>query len=141
MSENDKIIPYLSDDDLDKLIMDIEGKELVQAPAGIERNVISFIEHKKRRKTVEFSKYCLRVGFAVAAAIALVCMVPYIPAAGVKVASREAVVRERNVISRDEFLQGKSIMTREEVLKKRSGALDLEKAESYIQSQIQSLFE
>ena len=43
MSDKDKIIPYLSDDDLNKLIMDIEGKELVQAPAGIERNVLSFI--------------------------------------------------------------------------------------------------
>ncbi len=95
MSVNDKIIPYLSDDELDKLIMDIEGKEQVQAPAGIERNVLSFIEFKKRRKTAEFGMYCLRVGFAVAAAIALVCIAPSISDSGVKMSPREEIVFER----------------------------------------------
>ena len=141
MSDKDKIIPYLSDDELSKLIMDVEEKELVEAPAGIERNVLSFIEYKKRRKTAEFSKYCLSVAFAVAAAIALMCIVPFIPDTGVRMASREEVVTKRDVISRDVILETGAVKTKEEVLNKRSGVFDLEVTENYIQSQIQNLFE
>ncbi len=141
MNENDKIIPYLSDDEIDKLIMDIEGKELVKAPAGIERKVLSFIEFKKRRKTTEFGMYCLRVGFAVAAAIALVCIVPSIPDAGIKVSSREEVVFNRYAVSRNEVLESRTVPTREEVLKKDNGEGYLEETESYIQTHIKRWFE
>jgi hypothetical protein len=135
-----KIIPYLSDDELNKLIMDIEGKELVQAPAGIERKVLSFIEFKKRRKTVEFSKYCLRVAFAVAAAIALVCIVPFIPESQARIPSREDAVFTRNAVSREEVLSSRPAPTKEEVLKKSSNTGRLEETEAFIQSQIESLF-
>ena len=140
MSDKDKIIPYLSDDDLNKLIMDIEGKELVQAPAGIERNVLSFIEFKKRRKTVEFSTYCLRVACAVAAAIAIVCIVPFIPETKASIPPREEAVIERNVITREEVLSSRPAPTREEVLKKSSNTGHLEETENFIQSHIESLF-
>ena len=140
MSDKDKIIPYLSDDELDKLITDIEGKELVQAPAGIERNVLSFIEYKKRRKTIEFGKYCIRVGFAVAAAIALVCIVPFIPETQARIPSREDTVSERYVVSREEVLEKRFIQTKEEVLKERAGNGYLEETEFFIQSHIESLF-
>lgn len=140
MSNKDKIIPYLSDDELSKLISDVEGKELVQAPAGIERKVISFIEHKKRRKTAEFSTYCLRVAFAVAAAIALVCLVPFIPDTGAKLPTRKEVVSERYVVSREEVLSVRTVPAKEEVLKKNSDTGHLEETEAFIQSQIESLF-
>ena len=140
MSDKDKIIPYLSDDELNKLIMDIEEKELVQAPAGIEKNVLSFVEYKKRRKTVEFSTYCLRVAFAVAAAIAIVCIVPFIPETKAGIPSREDAVLERNVISREEVLSSRSVPAKEEVLKKSTGLDNLEEAEAFIQSHIDSLF-
>ena len=140
MSDKDKIIPYLSDDELNKLIMDIEGKELVQAPAGIERKVLSFIEHKKRRKTVEFSTYCLRVAFAVAAAIALVCIVPFIPETQARIPSREDTVSEMNVVSREEVLEKRSVQSKEEVLKERDNNDYLEETEAFIQSHIENLF-
>ena len=140
MSDNDKIIPYLSDDELDNLIMDIEGKETVQAPSGIERNVLSFIEFKKRRKREEFGRYCLRVGFAVAAAIALVCIVPFIPDTKARIPSREAAVAERNIMTRDEVLEKKSVLTKEEVLSKQSGAGYLAETEEFLKSQIEGLF-
>ena len=140
MSDKDKIIPYLSDDELNKLIMDMEEKELVQAPAGIEKNVLSFVEYKKRRKTVEFSTYCLRVAFAVAAAIAIVCIVPFIPETKAGIPSREDAVLERNVISREEVLSSRSVPAKEEVLKKSTGLDNLEEAEAFIQSHIDSLF-
>ena len=140
MSDKDKIIPYLNDDELSKLIMDIEGKELVQAPAGIERNVLSFIEFKKRRKTIEFSKYCVRVAFAVAAAIALVCIVPFIPETQARIPSREDTVSEMNVVSREEVLEKRSVQSKEEVLKERANNDYLEETEAFIQSHIENLF-
>ena len=140
MSDKDKIIPYLSDDELSKLIMDVEGKELVQAPAGIERKVLSFVEHKKRRKTVEFSTYCLRVAFAVAAAIAIVCIVPFIPETKAGIPSREEAVLTRNVVSREEVLSSRPAPTKEEVLQKNSNTGHLEETEAFIQSHIDSLF-
>ena len=140
MSDKDKIIPYLSDDELDKLITDIEGKELVQAPAGIERNVLSFIEYKKRRKTIEFSKYCVRVAFAVAAAIALVCIVPFIPETQARIPSREDTVSEMNIVSREEVLEKRPVQSKEEVLKERANNDYLEETEAFIQSHIESLF-
>jgi hypothetical protein len=140
MSDKDKIIPYLSDDELDKLIMDVEEKELVQAPAGIERNVLSFIEYKKRRKTIEFSKYCVRVAFAVAAAIALVCIVPFIPDTKKQIPTREETVLAENVISREEVLEGRSSKSKEEFMKERSNAGYLEGTEIFIQTHIESIF-
>ncbi len=141
MSDKDKIIPYLSDDELSKLIMDVEGKELVQAPAGIERKVLSFVEHKRRRKTVEFSTYCLRVAFAVAAAIAIVCIVPFIPETKANIPSREEAVLTRNVVSREEVLSSRPAPTKEEVLQKNSNTGHLEETEAFIQSQIKNWFE
>ncbi len=139
MSKNDKIIPYLSDEELDRLIMDIENEEPVQAPAGIERNVLSFIEHKKRIKTAEFGRYCVRVGFAVAAAIALVCIVPFIPDTKAVIPSREDAVMERTVISRDEVLKSKTVMTKQEALSEKSNTGYLLETEEFIKSHIQSL--
>ena len=141
MSENDKIIPYLSDDALDKLIMDIEEKELVQAPAGVERKVLSFIEFKKRRKTVEFSTYCLRVALAVAAAIALVCIVPFIPDTGADLPKREQVVTERDAVTREEVLSNRPSPSKEEVLNKSSNTDRLKETENFIESHIKSFFE
>lgn len=140
MSDKDKIIPYLSDDELSKLIMDIEGKELVQAPAGIERKVLSFIEFKKRKKTVEFSTYCIRVAFAVAAAIAIVCIVPFIPETQARIPSREDTVSMRKVVSREEVLEKRSVQSKEEVLKEHADNSYLEETEAFIQSHIENLF-
>ncbi len=140
MSEKDKIIPYLSDDEIDKLIADVEGKELVQAPAGIERNVLSFIEFKKRRKTAEFSRYCLRVAFGVAAAVVLMCMVPFIPESDVGVSSREEAISNRNTISREEVIEDSVVKSKEEVLTEHSNINYLEETEIFIQSHIDSIF-
>ena len=140
MSENDKVIPYLTDDELNKLIMDVEEKELVQAPTGIEKNVLSFVEYKRRKRTLEFGKYCLRVGCAVAAAIALVCIVPFIPETQARIPSREDTLSGRNVISREAVLEKRPGRSKEEVLKEHSGNSYLEETEIFIQSQIENIF-
>ena len=139
MSESDKIIPYLSNDELKKLIMETESEVLVQAPSGIETNVISFIERKKRIKTLEFSRYCLRVGFAVAAAIALICIVPFVPDTELGTLSRQDVVLERNAVSREEVLGNRTVKTKEEVLNERSDTGHFAGTESFIQAHIKSL--
>ena len=140
MSDKEKIIPYLSDEELNKLITDIEDEMPVQAPAGIENKVLSFIDLKRRRKNAEFGKYCARVGFAVAAAIALVCIVPFIPDAGVKITPKDSFAASESVISREEILGRKTVRSREEVLNKTSAKGYLEETESFLQSQIENLF-
>lgn len=65
---------YLSDDEIDLLISGIEESDLVQAPVDMLDNILAVIDIN--RKKVEFRKYCLRVITSVAAAIALLIMIP-----------------------------------------------------------------
>ena len=66
---------------------------------------------------MDFATYCLRVGFGVAAAIALLTIVPFIPARQITPPARETVVTEKEIPARETVIGGKSTLTREEVLK------------------------
>ena len=134
-------IHYLSDEELNSLIGDVETEKLIEAPADLDRKVIAVITSSERRKTVDFYKYCARVGFAVAAAIALICIVPYIPEFKVQVPARADSFVSEEVPSREEVLSSKEIKSREEVLSKGNRQNYLEETESYIESQIKSWFE
>ena len=79
---------YLSDEELENLIVDIEEHDLVSAPPELLNQVLSVIEDSKpyiqnaipfdiqRKKTIEFRKYCFQVITSVAAAIVLVFLFP-----------------------------------------------------------------
>ena len=140
MSEKNVEIPYLTDDELEKLIMDIESEPLVQAPHGIERNVLATIDHWQQKKIVTFYQYCLRVGFAVAAAIALVCIVPFIPYTRAEISSKKDIVVERYVVSKDEVLESRAVKTKEEVLKKGPDGSYFEKTGAFIQTHLKDWF-
>ena len=110
-------ISYLSDEELQKLIAGAEAETNVKAPDDLEEKVIARIESRQRKKTVDFATYCLRVGFGVAAAIALLTIVPFIPARQITPPARETVVTEKEIPARETVIGGKSTLTREEVLK------------------------
>ena len=110
-------IPYLSDEELQKLIAGTEAETCVKAPDDLEEKVIARIESRERKKTVDFATYCLRVGFGVAAAIALLSIVPFIPARQVTPPARETVVSEKEIPTREEVLGSRQKLTREEVLR------------------------
>ncbi len=119
-------IPYLSDEELQKLIAGAEAEANIKAPDDLEDKVIARIESSERKKTVDFATYCLRVGFGVAAAIALLTIVPLIPERQVTFPARDAVVLEKDIPTRQDVLGDKTILTKEEVLngEKEPGLID-----------------
>ena len=104
---------YLSDEELEKLIFQIEQDEIVLAPSGFMDEVLEKVGETKeekiipisseRNKKAEFQKYCIRVITSVAAAIAWVFLMPEIE-----------TVRIANVPARQELVG--EIITREEAL-------------------------
>ena len=79
---------YLSDEELEAFITDIEEHDLVSAPPELLSQILHTIElsescikpltsfELQRKKTIEFRKYCLQVITSVAAAIVLVFLFP-----------------------------------------------------------------
>lgn len=84
---------YLTDEELEQLILDVEAGELVAAPPELTQNVVNVLfekikddqastrikksqEYKKRK---EFAAYCIRVGMSVAAAVAFIMIIPKLP--------------------------------------------------------------
>ena len=80
-------LDYLTDEELSKMIEDIEANDLVTAPPDLEDNILLRLtrEHgeepdipkkMKDRRTLSFTAYSIRVAIAVAAAIAVLILVP-----------------------------------------------------------------
>ena len=63
---------YLSDEELNAMICEIESGDLVMAPPGIKENVLRKVANKKK----EFVTYCFRVVLSAAAAIVLMFLLP-----------------------------------------------------------------
>ena len=82
----------------------------------LEEKVIARIESREKKKTVEFARYCVRVAFGVAAAIALLCIVPNLPKAEVVKPVAESVFMEKEIPTRDQVIGDRKILSREEVL-------------------------
>ena len=129
-------IHYLSDEELNKLIADVEDEGLYEAPADLEDKVIYTLVERQKKKTLSFAAYCVRVGFGVAAAIILLAIVPSIPA----YTPKEVYPQTEDVPSREEVLGEKQTPTREEVISERDKTY-FEEAKKYFDSYIDDLFE
>lgn len=75
---------YLTDEELMQLISEVEENDLVPAPPDCMKNIVNTVFDKpskelKRRKQREFAGYCFRVGMSVAAAVAFIFIMPYLP--------------------------------------------------------------
>ena len=113
---------YLSDEELLRLMAEVEDEGLVKAPDRIEKNVLREI-HIKKKKVTDFRLYCMRVGLSVAAAIAIMFVGPFNPLVQTEVPSREVVEQSRVVASKEEAMAERDIMTKEEAIKDK-GALE-----------------
>ena len=109
-------IPYLSDEELQKLMAEAELETSVRAPEDLEEKVIARIESRECKKTIDFAGYCARVAFGVAAAIALLCLAPSIPEGKVTDVIVVVTPPEKEIPTREEVLGNKTIKTREEAL-------------------------
>ncbi|MCR5556171.1 MAG: hypothetical protein K6F75_01245 [Butyrivibrio sp.] len=113
-------IPYLSDEELQKLMASVEAEPPVKAPDDLEEKVIARIVSRERKKTVDFTRYCMRVGFAVAAAVALLCIVPFVSEDnfGKTVAGGgNAALLTETIPTKAEVIKSQAAQTKEEVLK------------------------
>ena len=64
---------YISDEELERLINQVEQEELVAAPPDLMESIL---EAAGKTKKKEFTAYCFRVITSVAAAVALVFLLP-----------------------------------------------------------------
>ena len=133
-------ISYLSEDELDKLIADIESEPLADAPAYIDKKILSIIRSNERKKTISFSQYCARVMIGVAVAIFFVCTVPFVPDLRSAVISEAYNTEEGSLVSKEDVLSKRSVKTKAEVLDEINGPGYLEKTEISIRSHIDKLF-
>ena len=112
---------YLSDEELDLLIFEIEQNELVSTPPGFADEILTRIGKQqeqenilllaKENKRIEFRRYCLRVITSVAAAVALVFFMPEAEMAEARsIPEREAVVGK--VITREKALDDTGMITK-----------------------------
>ena len=69
---------YISDEELEQLICQVEQEELVTAPPDLAENILKAVTEVKPKtsKKKEFHAYCFRVITSVAAAVALVFLLP-----------------------------------------------------------------
>ena len=123
---------YISDEELEQLILDEEQNELVTAPPDLMDAVLAKLEEPKIRtvKTVaakkkEFYAYCIRVITSVAAAVALVFLLPEVSGTVLKQTSLTEVNRQEipsreevsnTVPAKEEVLATGKVPTKEEVL-------------------------
>ena len=140
---------YISDEELEQLICQVEQEELVAAPPGLMESILAAVELEETRvmaektglppakivgvkepaaRKKEFYAYCFRVVTSVAAAVALVFLLPELSVWMEQNASPDFVqtVYKQNipayetvvadVPSKDEVLAVRAIPSKEEVL-------------------------
>lgn len=67
---------YLSDRELEQLILEIELNDMVPAPSELVENIVAELPQKKWQ---EYRRYCFRVWTSVAAAVLMVFLLAEIP--------------------------------------------------------------
>jgi len=107
---------YLSDEELQKLIKDVELNDMTKAPANLQKKVLDAVDvadkagniaKTKKQKIIEYRLYSLKVALAVAAAIVVMFIVPGVPVANRDFGSMDKTDFQRDVSFRDEILKKK----------------------------------
>ena len=103
---------YLTDEELARLILEVEENELVSAPPSFAEEMMAKIgEAEERKKTIEFRRYCVRVLGSVAASIVLVFFVQTMEPKEVnKLPTREEVIGKS--VAREDVLDDRTFMTK-----------------------------
>ncbi len=109
---------YLSEEELNSLICEIEKDDLVAAPPDIKEKVLSRVKNKKR----DFTMYCFRVIASAAAAIVMLFALPGV-LGNISPKISEAVgetyennMQKLDIPTRQEVLASQRYASKEEVL-------------------------
>ena len=105
--EKEYLDSYLSDEELNALICEIESSDLVMAPPGIKANVLNKVENKKK----EYVMYCFRVVLSAAAAIVMLFLLH---------GSVGNISFEKEIPTKKEVLETEKYVSKEEALDDRS---------------------
>lgn len=71
---SNQVMEYINDEELMKLISDIETNDMVVAPPSIKEEVLSKVDHNK--KVIEYKKFRNKVILAVAAILLISIFMP-----------------------------------------------------------------
>ena len=134
---------YLSDEELNKLIDEIEQEGETVAPYSIEETVLSYLDKKREKKTTKISYYvyCMKVSVSIAAAILMMVLLPYFKNNGTSLPSKKDVMEQEASISKEELLSREVISSREEALNKRTEKDRIEEMKLIIHSKIEEISE
>ncbi len=105
---------YLSDEELELLIADVEQKELVLAPPDMLEEILKRVDlvTKPKSNIREFRMYCLKVCASVAAAVILVFALPSMSEnLTLQEPERECSGKESRFATREEFLNNQGYFT------------------------------
>ena len=123
---------YLSEEELEQLIHTVEQTELVTAPPDLMEEILRKAEKKEKPKKAgrkkEYYAYCFRVITSVAAAIAIMFLLPEVSGmtwrenavteapswaeAGDTVPSREEIVKDEKTPTKEEVLDDRGFLER-----------------------------
>lgn len=127
---------YLSDEELARLMAEVENEGLIKAPDRIEKNVLGKI-HAKKKKVKDFRLYCMRVGLSVAAAITIIFVGPLNPLVQSEVPSREVVKQSKVVTSKEEAMAERNVKTREEAINDKGTFENISEVQELIENKIE----
>lgn len=106
---------YLTDEELEQLILEVEENELVVAPPDLFESIVEGLEvsvdKASKDKVKEFRTYCFRVLTSVAAAILIIFALPSLMDAQLSdVPARQDVIVPKEYPTKEEVLREDSIL-------------------------------
>ena len=140
---------YLSDEELQKLISDVELNDMAEAPVDLQKKVLDEISalsksgniaKTKNQKIIEYRLYSLKVALAVAAAIAVMFIVPCVSAENRYVPLMEKVVSQRDISLKEELFMRKESKNCDEELNEKGFREHLIQKKEKIERKINNIF-
>lgn len=140
---------YLSDEELQKLISDVELNDMAEAPVDLQKKVLDEISalsksgniaKTKKQKIIEYRLYSLKVALAVAAAIAVMFIVPCVSAANRYVPFMEKIVFQRDISLKEELFVRKESKNCDEELNEKGFREHLIQKKEKIERKINNIF-
>ena len=140
---------YLSDEELQKLISDVELNDMAEAPVDLQKKVLDEISalskpgniaKTKKQKIIEYRLYSLKVALAVAAAIAVMFIVPCVSAANRYVPFMEKIVSQRDISLKEELFVRKESKNCDEELNEKGFREHLIQKKEKIERKINNIF-
>ena len=134
---------YLSDEELNKLITEIEEEGEKVAPCSIEESVLAYVDKRNNKKSEKISYYiyCAKVVASMAAAVFILVLLPVVKGSNPNIPSKEDVIVQSESVSREELLSKEDTSQKDEVLNRPTGRERIERLQSELQSKIEELYQ